>query len=74
MKIRENETGPVDLCAKLAFHTQAISELDWTSDLMDELEHQVRVIGVTADHTMPQHQRTTMGKSGSPHEGLTPGK
>ena len=45
VKIRDNETGPIDLCTKLAFHAQAISELEWASDLVDELEHQVRVIG-----------------------------
>ena len=44
VKIRDNETGPVDLCTKIAFHAQAISELEWASDLVDELEHQVRVI------------------------------
>ncbi|MHD0029867.1 hypothetical protein ACQX23_01635 [Corynebacterium diphtheriae] len=30
---------------KLAFHAQVISELDWASDLTDELEHQTKVIG-----------------------------
>lgn len=45
VKIRDNETGPIDLCTKLAFHAQAISELDWASDLTDELEHQAKVIG-----------------------------
>ena len=45
VKIRDNETGPIDLCTKLAFHAQAISELDWASDLVDELEHQTKVIG-----------------------------
>ena len=45
VKIRDNETGPIDLCTKLAFHAQPISELDWASDLTDELEHQVHVIG-----------------------------
>ena len=44
VKIRDNETGPIDLCTKLAFHAQAISELDWASDLVDELEHQTKVI------------------------------
>lgn len=43
--IRDDETGPIDLCAKLAFHAQAISELEWASDLVDELEHQTKVIG-----------------------------
>lgn len=45
VKIRDNETGPIDLCTKLAFHAQAISELEWASDLVDELEHQAKVIG-----------------------------
>ena len=45
VKIRDNETGPVDLCTKIAFHAQAISELEWANDLVDELEHQMRVIG-----------------------------
>ncbi|WP_306592895.1 hypothetical protein [Corynebacterium striatum] len=45
VKIRDNETGPIDLCTKLAFHAQAISELEWASDLVDELEHQTKVIG-----------------------------
>ena len=45
VKIRDNETGPTALCRKLAFHAQAISELEWASDLVDELEHQAKVIG-----------------------------
>ena len=45
VKIRDDETGPIDLCTKIAFHAQAISELEWASDLVDELEHQAKVIG-----------------------------
>lgn len=45
VKIRDNETGPIRLCTKLAFHAQVISELDWANDLVDELEHQTKVIG-----------------------------
>ena len=44
VKIRDNETGPIALCRKLAFHAQAIAELAWASDLTDELEHQTKVI------------------------------
>ncbi|MFS0403420.1 hypothetical protein ACL1C2_10935 [Corynebacterium striatum] len=45
VKVRDDEAGAVALCQKLAFHAQAVSELDWASDLTDELEHQTKVIG-----------------------------
>lgn len=45
VKVRDDEAGAVALCQKLAFHAQAVSELDWASDLTDELEHQAKVIG-----------------------------
>ncbi|MGN6019782.1 hypothetical protein [Corynebacterium striatum] len=45
VKVRDDEAGAVALCQKLAFHAQAVSELDWANDLTDELEHQTKVIG-----------------------------
>lgn len=45
VKVRDDEAAAVALCQKLAFHAQAVSELDWASDLTDELEHQTKVIG-----------------------------
>lgn len=45
VKVRDDEAGAVALCQKLAFHAQAVSELDWANDLTDELEHQAKVIG-----------------------------
>ena len=45
VKVRDDEAAAVALCQKLAFHAQAVSELDWASDLTDELAHQTKVIG-----------------------------
>lgn len=44
VKIRDDEAGAVALCRKLAFHAQAVSELEWASDLVDELRDQQRII------------------------------
>lgn len=42
--VRDGEAGAIALCRKIAFHAQAISELDWADDLADELARQARII------------------------------
>lgn len=44
VKIRDDEAGAVALCRKLAFHAQAVSELNWADDLADELESQRKIL------------------------------
>ncbi len=44
VKVRDDEAGAVALCQKLAFHAQAVSELDWANDLTDELTNQTRIL------------------------------
>lgn len=50
VKIRDDETSGIALCRKLAFHAQPISELDWASDLMDDL---MKIAGVLRKRCQP---------------------
>lgn len=50
VKIRDDETSGIALCRKLAFHAQAISELNWASDLVDDL---MKIAGVLRKHCQP---------------------
>ncbi|MGX9140401.1 hypothetical protein ACWWUU_05800 [Corynebacterium striatum] len=42
--IHDNEANAPILCAKLAYHAQAIAELDWADDIAEELQRQARII------------------------------
>lgn len=44
VKLRDTDAAAPRLCHLIAYHAQPISELDWASDLADELEHQARTI------------------------------
>lgn len=65
VKIQDNETGPTALCRKLAFHAQAISELNWAADLMDELTTQTRIL----DRRCNPPQPNTIAKQPEPRRG-----
>ena len=44
VRIKDTDTTAPRLCTLLAFHAQAASELDWATDLHDELTNQIRII------------------------------
>lgn len=44
VRIHDTDATAPRLCALLAFHAQAASELEWATDLHDELTNQVRII------------------------------
>ncbi|OFQ48115.1 hypothetical protein [Corynebacterium sp. HMSC076D02] len=44
VRIHDNDAAAPRLCQLLAFHAQAASELNWATDLMDELTSQIRII------------------------------
>lgn len=44
VKLRDDDARAIRLCELIAFHAQAVSELDWASDLLDELGDQARII------------------------------
>lgn len=43
-RLHDGDAAAPRLCHLIAFHAQAISELDWASDIMDELRDQERTI------------------------------
>lgn len=46
IKLRDTDAAAPRLCDLLAFHAQAVSELDWASDLLTELGDQARIIRI----------------------------
>lgn len=42
--IRDDDLNAPRLCTLIAYHAQPISELDWASDLLDELGDQTHII------------------------------
>ena len=44
VRINDNDATAPRLCTLLAFHAQAASELNWATDLHDELASQIRII------------------------------
>lgn len=46
VKLRDDDASAPRLCELIAYHAQAISELDWAEDLLDELGDQARVIRI----------------------------
>lgn len=44
VRIKDDDATAPRLCALLAFHAQAASELEWATDLHDELTNQTRII------------------------------
>ncbi|EGT5788624.1 hypothetical protein A9D03_12645 [Corynebacterium striatum] len=65
VKVRDDEAGAVALCQKLAFHAQAVSELDWANDLTDELTNQTRIL----DRRCNPPQPATIAKQPEPRHG-----
>lgn len=49
VKLRDKDTTAINLCGRIAFNADAIARLDWASDLIDELEWQVRIIRLRVD-------------------------
>ena len=45
VKLKDDDAKATRLCHLIAYHAQAISQLDWADDLRDELENELRVIG-----------------------------
>lgn len=65
VRIKDNDAGAVRLCQLLAFHAQAASELEWATDLHDELQTQTRII----DRRCNPPQPNTIAKQPEPRRG-----
>ncbi|QPK78281.1 hypothetical protein G7Y31_06740 [Corynebacterium lizhenjunii] len=46
VKLADDDVAAPRLCQLIAFHSQAISELNWASDLLEELRGQSRIIAL----------------------------
>ncbi|WP_165242107.1 hypothetical protein [Corynebacterium lizhenjunii] len=44
VKLADDDVAAPRLCQLIAFHSQAISELNWASDLLEELDSQRQII------------------------------
>lgn len=65
VRIRDTDATAPRLCALLAFHAQAASELEWATDLHDELTNQVRII----DRRCNPPQPATIANQPEPRHG-----
>lgn len=65
VRIKDNDAAAPRLCALLAFHAQAASELNWATDLHDELTNQIRII----DRRCNPPQTTIIAKQPEPRYG-----
>lgn len=65
VRIHDADAAAPRLCALLAFHAQAASELNWATDLMDELQTQTRIINRRCNPPQP----ATIAKQPEPRHG-----
>lgn len=65
VRIKDSDAAAPRLCALLAFHAQAASELTWAADLMDELTTQTRIL----DRRCNPPQPATIAKQPEPRHG-----
>ena len=65
VRIRDTDAAAPRLCQLLAFHAQAASELNWATDLHDELLNQIRII----DRRCNPPQPATIAKQPEPRHG-----
>lgn len=65
VRIKDSDASAPRLCALLAFHAQAASELTWAADLHDELTNQTRIL----DRRCNPPQPATIAKQPEPRHG-----
>lgn len=65
VRIHDTDAAAPRLCALLAFHAQAASELNWANDLHDELLNQTRII----DRRCNPPQPATIANQPEPRHG-----
>lgn len=65
VRIKDSDAAAPRLCALLAFHAQAASELEWATDLHDELTNQTRII----DRRCNPPQPATIANQPEPRHG-----